>query len=72
MDTNKTINEQQNEPGKVIYIVNPAGAVHACNRDHARARLKQKGYRVATAEQVAELERRQGHQVADNPIGPKA
>ncbi|HEX9925307.1 MAG TPA: E3 binding domain-containing protein [Anaerolineae bacterium] len=31
----------------VYYIVNPAGAVHSCDRDHAKGRLGQAGWRLA-------------------------
>lgn len=68
MDKNKPTSEQQNEQDQVFYIVNPAGAVHACDREHAQARFQQRGYRPATPEEVAELQRRHGHQVAGKPI----
>lgn len=34
------------------FIVNPAGAVHECDRDHARMRLRQVGYRMATPGEI--------------------
>ncbi len=39
------------KPG--YYIVNPSGTVHECTRDHARMRLRQVGWRMATDEEVA-------------------
>lgn len=36
-----------------FYIVNPAGAIHSCDRNHVRMRLRQVGYRLA---QDAEIE----------------
>ena len=38
---------------KTYYIVNPAGAVHSVTEAGARARLRQVGYRMATAEEIA-------------------
>ena len=38
------------KPG--YYIVNPAGAVHECTRDHAQKRLKQVGWRLATDHEI--------------------
>ncbi len=39
------------KPG--YYIVNPKGAVHECTKEHARMRLKQIGWRMATEEEEA-------------------
>lgn len=50
------------------FIVNPAGAVHEVDREHAAWRLKQPGYRLATADEVAALERQGGHQTSRKPI----
>ena len=30
-----------------FYVVNPAGAIHNCDRDHAKMRLAQPGWRLA-------------------------
>lgn len=54
----------------VFYIVNPAGAIHAVSREHARWRLASPGWRQATVEEVAELKRRGNNQVHDHPIAP--
>lgn len=55
-------------PEKVYYVVNPAGTIHGVDREHARGRLRQAGWRLATAEEVAELTTRGGHQTWDDPI----
>jgi hypothetical protein len=52
---------------KVYYIVNPAGAVHVVTREHARSRLRQVGYRMATKEEVAAYKKAKV-QVHDQPI----
>lgn len=54
--------------GRRYFIVNKAGAIHEVDREHARERLRQVGYRLATPAEVAELEARGGEQRADNPI----
>lgn len=64
----ETAHEESVEEKKLYYIVNPAGAIHTCDRDHARLRLTQKGYRLATPDECTELQRRNGHQVYDHPI----
>lgn len=53
---------------KTYYIVNPAGAIHAVDYEHARWRLQSVGWRSATAEEVAEYRARGGNQVHNNPI----
>lgn len=30
-----------------FYLVNPAGAIHSCDREHAKNRLRQPGWRLA-------------------------
>lgn len=40
------------ENEKVYYLVNPAGAIHTVTKEHARMRLKQIGFRLATAEEI--------------------
>jgi len=49
------------------YVVNPAGAVHGVTREHAAARLRTVGWRVATAAEIAEYEKRT-EQRFDDPI----
>jgi hypothetical protein len=56
------------EPEKIYHLVNPKGAIHVATREHARARLAQAGWRLATEAEVAELNACGGHQVADDPI----
>lgn len=55
-------------PEKAYHVVNPAGAIHCVTREHARERLAIAGWRLATAEEVATLKERNGHQRADRPI----
>jgi len=38
------------------YIVNPAGTIHVVTYDHAKNRLRQVGYRLATDEEIAVYE----------------
>lgn len=52
---------------KDYYIVNPAGAVHGVDYQHARARLRQVGYRQATETEVEEYMERQVQRF-DDPI----
>ena len=61
------------EPREVepYFIVNPAGAVHGCTREHAAMRLRQQGYRLATDEEKARLKAQNGHQEFDRPIAPR-
>lgn len=55
-------------PARRYFVVNKAGAIHECDREHARWRLGQVGYRMATPAEVAELAARGGEQRADDPI----
>ena len=41
---------------KRYFIVNPAGAIHEVTEKHAQERLKQVGYRSATAAEVKKLQ----------------
>ena len=59
--------KQQEE--KTVFIVNPGGAVHEVFRVHARERLRSPGWRIATAEEIAEYHARV-IQRADDPIAP--
>jgi hypothetical protein len=36
----------------VYYIVNPAGAIHGCDRAHAANRLKTAGWRLAGEDEI--------------------
>ena len=55
---------------KVYYIVNPHGAIHDVSREHARMRLRQPGWRMATQAEVKKLRAAKGLQLADKPICP--
>lgn len=37
---------------KRYYIVNPAGAIHEVTKEHASNRLRQTGWRMASADEV--------------------
>lgn len=52
---------------KRFFIVNPAGAVHEVNEDHAKVRLGQIGYRMATKPEIDEYLKRPT-QLFDDPI----
>lgn len=56
------------EVERTYFIVNPAGAIHEVTREHATMRLKQVGFRLATRDEVAELNKRGGNQRWDRPI----
>ncbi|RLC72517.1 MAG: hypothetical protein DRI81_16270 [Chloroflexi bacterium] len=53
---------------KRYFIVNPAGAVHEVTRGHARSRLAEVGYRMATAAEVAAYKKAPAHR----GLGPVA
>ena len=53
---------------KFYYIVNPKGTIHSVNREHARMRLKQAGWRIATADEVAKLKAADGNQIFNKPL----
>ena len=59
------------EQPRRYFIVNPAGAIHEVDREHARWRLAQPGWRVATPDEIAALAERSGLQVHDRPIAPR-
>lgn len=52
---------------KRYFIINPAGAVHEVDREHARWRLKQPGFRMADQAEV-DAYLKQPVQRADRPI----
>lgn len=52
---------------KVYYLVNPAGAIHEVDYSHAKNRLRQLGYRMATDEEIT-IYRETRVQRADRPI----
>jgi hypothetical protein len=59
---------QPEQATKRYFVVNPAGAIHEVPRSLAATRLKQIGYRMATADEVSRLEAAGGNQRAKNPI----
>ena len=52
---------------RFVFLVNPGGAVHDVTVEHARVRLRRPGWRVATAEEIAQY-KAQEIQRADQPI----
>lgn len=64
-----------NRPGpaeidREYFIVNPAGAVHGVTREHAKERLRQIGYRMATPAEIAKYQE-QDIQDYRYPIAPR-
>lgn len=57
-------------PARRYFLVNPKGAIHEADREHARMRLAQPGWRLATAAEVQALEDAGGEQRFDRPICP--
>jgi len=60
--------DSQDEAEKFYLIVNPAGAMHVVSAEHARSRLKQVGWRMATAEEKAAYKASNGNQRAGRPL----
>jgi hypothetical protein len=56
------------EPKKSYHIVNPSGAIHEVSREHAKSRLSQVGYRMATKAEVELYNEAQGNQRFDRPL----
>lgn len=56
---------------RVVYVVNPAGAVHGVTVEHARERLAHPGWRMATKDEMAQLKAQNGHQTFDKPIAAR-
>lgn len=56
---------------RVLYVVNPSGAVHDVTEEHARELLRNPGWRVATQAEIDQLAAQHGHQEADNPIAAR-
>src|SRR5437868_11535734 len=55
---------------KVYFIVNPKGAIHEADRMHAKERLAELGWRLATPEEIAKYHAAGGNQRSDLPIAP--
>lgn len=53
---------------KIYYIVNPQGCIHDVTKEHARARLRKPGWRMATKAEVAKLKAAKGLQLSNKPI----
>lgn len=70
-DQQKPSEPKQPKAPRRYFIVNPKGAIHEVDREHARERLRLPGWRMATPEEVARLEGAKGHQVFDKPICPR-
>lgn len=51
----------------VYYLVNPGGAIHGVDREHARWRLASPGWRLATEDEIT-VYKGQAIQRADRPI----
>jgi len=63
--------KQQAKPtSDTVYLVNPAGAVHSVSREHARSRLRQIGWRIASSTEV-QAYKAQKVQRHDNPIAAR-
>lgn len=67
-DAKQQVQAKPKPKPKRYFIVNPAGAVHEVTREHARARLKQVGYRMATRAEVVAYKRAPSHR----GLGPVA
>lgn len=56
---------------KRYFIVNPSGTIHECTYTHAKNRLKEVGWRMATAAEIKlfrDPDGANGHQVAGKPL----
>ena len=56
---------------RTYFLVNPSGTIHAVDYEHAKWRLASPGWRSATADEVAKLNKAGGNQVHDKPIAPR-
>lgn len=69
VETKPTPEKWQRHEG-VFYLVNPSGAIHGVDRDHAKWRLAMPGWRLATEEEVTAYHANPV-QRSDRPICPK-
>lgn len=53
----------------IYYLVNPAGAIHSADKDHAKWRLADAGWKLATEQQIA-VYLQQPVQRHNSPIAP--
>ena len=51
-----------------FFIINPSGTMHEVDQEHARWRLGQLGWTMATKEQVVEFLKVGGNQTAKSPL----
>lgn len=65
--TEETAPPKAQGAGGVYYIVNPAGAIHGVDREHAKWRLAAPGWRLATEDEIATY-KGQKVQRSDKPI----
>lgn len=56
---------------KAYYIVNPKGTIHIVTEDHARARLRIVGWRLATKEEIAAYIEAAGEQRHNKPLAAR-
>ncbi len=61
--------EQSENEEREYWIVNPSGTVHSCDRAHAAERLREPGWRMATAEEIAKAKEPGAVQQFDQPFG---
>lgn len=58
----------QADPKNTFYIVNKSGTIHVVDRQTARERLRQVGYRTATKEEVQAYLNADGKQETGKPL----
>lgn len=68
MTTKKQAPVQEEPKEKLYYIVNKAGCIHIVDYDHAKRRLGQLGFRMATKEEVAAYKENNGFQRSGRPL----
>lgn len=66
-ETTTTKKVKQQGADGVFWLVNPAGAVHNVDKEHAQRRLMQPGWRLATEPEISKAKAAK-MQVFDNPI----
>jgi hypothetical protein len=59
---------KQSKQPDIVFIVNPAGAIHDVSQSHAQWRLRSPGWRLATKAEVEALAQAGGNQSADKPL----
>ncbi len=61
--------EQAEGEEREYWIVNPSGTVHSCDRAHAAERLREPGWRMATAGEIEKAKEPGAVQQFDKPFG---